>query len=306
MSNVAILLGTFNGARFLPAQLSSFGGQTWQDWRLFASDDGSSDETVTILSQYQNQFGSARIHIRNGPRQGFVTNFLSLVCDPSIAADYYAYSDQDDIWEPEKLSHAVSALKTIPDHVPAVFGSRTRLIDEDGRERGFSPLFRHRPDFRNALVQNIAGGNTMVFNAAAREHLMAGGIELGLPGHDWWTYLVTTAVGGQVHYDPRPLVRYRVHRQNVMGSNVGLSNHLRRLHAVLSGRLRHWIDLNVTALKPLRGRMTRQNGAIFDLFCELRERPFIGRQIGLLQTGVYRQTLLGNLGLIAAACLKKM
>ena len=114
MPNVAILLCTFNGARFLPAQLSSFADQTWQDWRVFASDDGSSDETVTILSQYQKQFGSPRMHIRNGPRQGFVTNFLSLVCDPSIAADYYAYSDQDDIWESEKLSRAIGLLKTIP------------------------------------------------------------------------------------------------------------------------------------------------------------------------------------------------
>jgi glycosyltransferase involved in cell wall biosynthesis len=306
MSKVAILLGTFNGARFLPAQLSSFAGQTWQDWRLFASDDGSNDETLTILSQYQKQFGAPRVQIRNGPQQGFVANFLGLICDPSIVADYYAYSDQDDIWESEKLSRAIGLLGTIPSHVPAVFGSRTRLIDHEDREQGFSPLFQRKPDFRNALVQNIAGGNTMVLNAAAREHLMAGGTGLNLPGHDWWTYLVTTAVGGQMHYDPAPWVRYRVHPQNVMGSNVGLFNHARRLHAVLSGRLRHWIDLNVTALKPLRSRMTPQNRAMFDLFCESRERAFIGRQIGLLQTGVYRQTFLGNLGLIAAACLKKM
>jgi glycosyltransferase involved in cell wall biosynthesis len=306
MPNVAILLCTFNGARFLPAQLSSFADQTWQDWCVFASDDGSTDETTAILSQYQKKFGSPRLQIRNGPRQGFVTNFLSLVCDPSIAADYYAYSDQDDIWESEKLSRAIGLLETIPHHMPAVFGSRTRLIDEDGRECGFSPLFRHKPDFRNALVQNIAGGNTMVFNAAAREHLMAGGIGLGLPGHDWWTYLVTTAVGGQVHYDPTPLVRYRMHPENIVGSNAGLLNRARRLRMVVRGRYRHWIDLNINALKPLRDRMTPQNRALFDLFCEARDRPFVGRQIGLLKTGIYRQTLLGKLGLILASWLKKI
>jgi glycosyltransferase involved in cell wall biosynthesis len=306
MSDVAILMCTFNGAKFLPVQLSSFADQTWRDWRVFASDDGSADETVATLSQYQKTFGSSRLQIRNGPRQGFVANFLSLVCDPSIEADYYAYSDQDDVWESEKLSRAVNWLKSIPHHVPAVFGSRTRLIDEDGRGCGFSPLFRHKPDFRNALVQNIAGGNTMVFNAAAREHLMAGGAAWHLPGHDWWTYLVTTAVGGQVHYDPAPLVRYRVHPQNLMGSNTGLIGHARRLHMVLRGRYRDWIELNITALKPLRNRMTPQNRALFDLFCESRDRAFIGRQMGLLKAGIYRQTPLGNLGLIAAAWLKKM
>jgi glycosyltransferase involved in cell wall biosynthesis len=304
MPNVAILLCTFNGARFLPAQLASFADQSWQDWQLFASDDGSKDDTVSVLTQYQQTFGPARMQIRNGPRQGFVINFLSLVCDPSIAADYFAYSDQDDVWEPEKLARAVEVLTQIPPQIPAVFGSRTRLIDYDGRVFGLSPLFRHKPDFRNALVQSIAGGNTMVFNAAAREHLIVGGAQLDLPGHDWWTYLVTTAVGGHVHYEPTPLVRYRVHPNNVMGSNAGVSNHARRLQMVARGRFREWIEHNIAALKPLRSRMTAENRATFDLFCESRDRPFIGRQIGLLKTGIYRQTMLGNLGLIAASLLK--
>lgn len=306
MPNVAILLCAFNGARFLPAQLSSFDTQTWRDWRLFASDDGSSDETPTILAQYQKALGSNRMQIRSGPRRGFAINFLSLICDPTIDADYYAYSDQDDIWEPEKLSHAIGVLQQIPRQIPAVFGSRTRLIRDDGREFGLSPLFRHKPEFRNALVQSIAGGNTMVINAAARDHLAAGGAELRLPGHDWWTYLVTTAVGGQVHYDPRPLVKYRVHPGNIMGSNAGTLNHARRLHMVARGRFREWIDLNITALKPLRNRMTTENQALFDRFCEARNRSFIGRQIGLLETGIYRQTHLGNLGLVIASLMKKL
>jgi glycosyltransferase involved in cell wall biosynthesis len=306
MSNVAILLCTFNGARFLPSQLSSYTDQTWHDWRLFASDDGSSDDTATILTQYQKTIGSNRMQIRTGPRRGFVINFLSLICDPSIDADYYAYSDQDDIWEPDKLARAIDVLQKVPAHIPAVFGSRTRLIRDDGQEFGLSPLFRHKPEFRNALVQNIAGGNTMVLNAAAREHLMAGGSGLSLPGHDWWTYLVTTAVGGHVHYDPTPLVKYRVHPGNIMGSNAGLTNHARRLNMVARGRFRQWIDLNIGALKPLRSRMTPENQALFDLFCEARDRSFISRQVGLLKTGIYRQTPLGNAGLIVASLLKKL
>jgi glycosyltransferase involved in cell wall biosynthesis len=306
MPNIAILLCTFNGARFLPAQLASYADQTWPDWRLFASDDGSSDETAAILSQYRAKLDAGRMDIRRGPRHGFVGNFLSLICDPAIQADYYAYSDQDDIWEPEKLARAMKVLQETPAHVPAVYGSRTRLIDDNGHEFGLSPLFQHKPQFGNALVQNIAGGNTMVLNAAAREHLMAGGSALNLPGHDWWTYLVTTAVGGQVHYDPTPLVKYRVHPGNIMGSNAGLTNHARRLHMVARGRFRQWIDLNVAALKPLRGRMTPENQALFDLFCEARDRSFFGRQIGFLKTGIYRQTPLGNVGLIVASLLKKL
>jgi glycosyltransferase involved in cell wall biosynthesis len=306
MPNVAILLCTFNGAKFLPAQLSSYADQTWRDWRIFASDDGSSDQTAAILSQYRAKLDAGQMDIRRGPRGGFFVNFLSLVCDPSIQADYFAYSDQDDIWEPGKLTRAVEALQNIPANIPAVYGSRTRLIDDSGHEYGLSPLFQRKPEFRNALVQNIAGGNTMVLNAAAREHLMAGGVAHNLPGHDWWTYLVTTAVGGHVHYDPTPLVKYRVHPGNIMGSNTGLINHTRRLNMVARGRFRQWIDLNIAALKPLRGRMTLENQALFDLFCQARDRSFFGRQIGLLKTGIYRQTPLGNVGLVIASLLKKL
>ncbi len=93
MPSVAILLCTYNGAKFLPAQLASFAAHSLPDWRVHASDDGSVDATLAILSEFRDQRGSAQVTIRNGPRRGFVANFLGLACDPSIAADYYAFSD---------------------------------------------------------------------------------------------------------------------------------------------------------------------------------------------------------------------
>ena len=306
MPSVAILLCTFNGARFLPAQLSSFADQRFADWRLFVSDDGSTDETVAIVSQFGDTFGSARASIHSGPQQGFVRNFLGLACDPTISCDYYAYADQDDIWEPDKLSRAVGWLAKRPSHIPAMYCSRTRLIDEQGHACGMSPLFRRKPNFRNALVQSIAGGNTIVFNEATRQLLIACGSAVRVPSHDWWTYLLTTAAGGEVHYDPEPSVRYRVHSENVVGSNIGWLNRAHRLLMLAGGRFEHWTDLNVAALGPFRPRMTAENRALFDLFRESRKRGFIGRQLGFLSAGVYRQTLLDNLGLLLAIWTKKI
>jgi glycosyltransferase involved in cell wall biosynthesis len=306
MSSVAILLCTHNGARFLPAQLSSIAKQKFTNWRLHVSDDGSTDSTLAILAQHQDRLGTAPVAIRNGPLQGFVRNFLSLACDPTIPGDYFAYADQDDIWEPEKLARGVAWLDNRPPGVPAMFCSRTRLIDEDDHECGWSPLFQRPPSFRNALVQSIAGGNTIVFNQATRSLLTACYGFAPLPSHDWWTYLLTTAAGGDVHYDPEPLVRYRVHQKNVVGSNVGLSKRAHRLLMLTRGRFEHWTDLNIAALEPFRKRMTEENRALFDLFCESRKRGFIGRQIGFLKTGVHRQTLLDNLGLIVAVWANKI
>jgi glycosyltransferase involved in cell wall biosynthesis len=306
MPSVAILLCTFNGARFLPAQLSSYQAQSFRQWRLFVSDDGSSDHTLALVAEHATQLGTAPPVIRSGPRQGFVANFLSLVCDPSITADYFAYSDQDDIWEPDKLARALAWLQTVPSQTPAMYCSRTLLIDEQDRTCGFSPLFGRQPSFRNALVQSIAGGNSIVFNAATRRLLVTCGPNVHPASHDWWTYLLTTAAGGQVYYDPVPSVRYRVHPENVIGSNVGWLNRIRRLHMLATGRLQRWTDRNVGALEPFRPQMTAENRALFDLFRQSRKRGLFGRQIGFLRAGVYRQTFMGNLGLVLAVWIRKI
>ena len=90
---VAILLCTYNGARFLPEQLDSLEAQTHQNWVVYASDDGSTDATLEILQQYQAKWPSGKLTIRTGPQKGFCQNFLSLTCDPNIRADYYAFCD---------------------------------------------------------------------------------------------------------------------------------------------------------------------------------------------------------------------
>ena len=105
--SVAILLGTYNGEKFLEAQLDSLEAQSVTNWTLYVSDDGSTDATLDIIHRYQSKWGTDKIRYRLGPQKGFAQNFLSLACDTSIKADYYAFCDQDDVWLPEKLSIAL-------------------------------------------------------------------------------------------------------------------------------------------------------------------------------------------------------
>ena len=237
-ASVAILLCTFNGARFLPRQLASYEAQDFTDWRLVVSDDGSQDATLAILEAFRNKHGDKKVQIRRGPGQGFVANFLALICDPAITADYFALSDQDDVWLPHKLSHARSIAANAPANAPFVYCSRTRLIDEAGQEIGLSPLFTKPKDFRNALTQSIAGGNTMLLNEKAREILLCAGADVNAVSHDWWIYLAVTAVGGAIHYDREPTVCYRVHARNAMGSNRSFKAQLLRAKMLAGGRFR--------------------------------------------------------------------
>src|SRR5207249_955486 len=96
-----------------------------------------------------------------GPRQGFAANFRSMILDRRIDADGYAFCDQDDIWEPDRLESAIGWMQTHDATTPLMYCSRTATMTETGNLVGHSPLFSRPPSFRNALVQSIAGGNTI-------------------------------------------------------------------------------------------------------------------------------------------------
>ncbi|TAK48582.1 MAG: glycosyltransferase family 2 protein [Xanthobacteraceae bacterium] len=301
---VAILLCTKDGAAHLEAQLASYAGQTHPDWELHVSDDGSNDATRVLIARFAA--GQPQpVQLRDGPRQGFCRNFMALAADPAVRADGYAFSDQDDIWYPDKLERALRWLAGVPPHMPAMYCSRTELVDAKGRHLGHSLLFSRPPAFANALVQNIGGGNTMVFNQAAKRLLEASGA-LDVVSHDWWTYQIVTAAGGRVHYDPLPSLKYRQHGDNILGSNMGTRARLARLRMVFAGRLIDWNDRNIAALQA-SGLLAAGSLTTLEFFARARAARWLGmRLVHLWRSGVYRQTVFGSLGLIAAACLRRI
>lgn len=303
---VAILLCTYHGQHYLAEQLDSFTAQSHANWEVWASDDGSKDDTHAILEACMQQWPVGRLSIHCGPAEGYAANFLSLACKANIEADYYAYSDQDDIWEADKLERALRWLESVPANTPALYCSRTRLVDADNNDICLSPLFSRPPSFANALVQNIGGGNTMVFNNAARALLQEAGKNFSVISHDWWTLMVVTGCGGDVFYDSEPTLRYRQHGSNLVGMNVTWKARMKRICLLWDGRFRRWNDTNIAGLHHLQHRLTPKNLETLERFAKAREMSLIRRLIHLKRTGINRQTLLGNLGLIAAAVFKKI
>lgn len=303
---VGVLLGVMNGEPFMVEQLESIAGQSHTNWKIRVSDDGSTDGSRDILRRYAERWGGDRLATRQGPSRGFAANFLSLACDPAVKADYYAFADQDDIWEPGKLTRALSWLETVPSGVPALYCGRTRLISEDGQDIGMSPPFIRKPKFANALVQSIAGGNTMVFNESARLLLRTAGPDVRIVSHDWWMYLVVSACGGSIYYDLVPFVRYRQHGNNLVGSNMGWKPRLDRLKNVLRGRFSEWNAIHLAALGTILPDFTPENAEILHRFAKARDSFAIDRCLGILSSGVYRQTASGNIGLAIASLLGKI
>lgn len=305
-TKVAILMCTFNGERFLKEQLDSFITQTHQNWTLWVSDDGSTDQTLEILRATQAEWGEHRLKIVEGPRKGFARNFLSLACRPEIEADYYAFSDQDDVWLPEKLSRAIGMLEKLPQNAPSLYGSRTQLINAEGKIVGISKLIPHDLSFHNALVQNVAGGNTMVFNQHLRDALQFAGADLDIVSHDWWLYLVATAIQSTVLFDQEPLIHYRQHKHNLVGANASLSAKLNRLSQLFSGRFKGWIQRNQACLKNIETKMSRDFAHTAYSLAALHQLNLFKRLSTFKQLGVRRQSRGGSCALLVAVMLNQV
>lgn len=306
LASVAVLLCTRNGEQFLVEQMESLQRQTHKNVRVFVSDDGSSDTTLSILAQQQQCWEQHRLSVFHGPQTGFASNFLSISCRPEIQADLYAWCDQDDIWHDDKLQRAVDWLSSVPDATPALYCSRTELVDECGHPIGFSPLFSKAPSFKNALVQSIAGGNTMVFNHALMKLLREAGNSVQAASHDWWAYLIASGCGGEVFYDVSPSIYYRQHTSNCVGANTGIRENGKRIKQLLHGRYRGWMDQNLSALQAISHRFTQENKDALKQFALARKGGLFQRLCGMRKVGVYRQTFAGNLGFTAALLIRRV
>ncbi|TJV40642.1 MAG: glycosyltransferase family 2 protein [Mesorhizobium sp.] len=303
---IAVLMGTKDGAAFIDEQLQSLAMQSHPLVDLWISDDGSVDGTIAIIEAWKPRWAKGRMTLLDGPRQGFAANFRSMILDRRIDADCYAFSDQDDIWEPDRLESAVRWMQGFDAGSPLMFCSRTATMTETGSLVGRSPLFNRPPSFRNALVQSIAGGNTILLNRAARDLLARACARTGFVSHDWWAYLIVTGAGGVVHYDPRPLVRYRQHAANLVGANVSWQARVSRLGRLFKGEFAGWTDLNLAGLAVNRDLLTPDAATCLDLFASGRQGSLFQRLRALRKSGVCRQTLAGTLGLYLAFVLGRI
>ena len=217
--------------------------------------------------------------------------------------DYVAFADQDDVWLPHKLSAAIAALAAGNPEVPALYCARTALIDDCGKPIGMSPAFQRPPSFRNALVQSLAGGNTMVFNRAAFLLLREASRRTRYPLHDWWAYIMVTGAGGKIIYSTTPDILYRQHRENAVGSNLGWLAGASRLWHLMHGRFRRWNDENIVALALCDDLLTKEAREVLGAFSRARRGSIPSRLELLRRSGAHRQTPAANLMLYVATAM---
>ena len=304
---IAIILGFYEGYEFINKQLQSIFDQTHQNFIIFVSDDNSKDNfSIEKLNINERNKKKIRVGFRN-KKIGYAKNFLSALVSINDYFDYYAFSDQDDIWYPEKLEKAIKSLEEYPDNQANLYGSRTELIGASEEIKlGKSIEFKKSPSFKNALIQNIFGGNTMVFNRNAFDLIFLSNINQKIIAHDWWCYQIISGAGGNVFYDKNIYLKYRQHNTNLIGSNISLKDKWLRFCKVANGNFKIQNDNNLRAIINNQNLLTISNGKTLTNFIKARESFFLKSILYFLKSGVYRQTLVGNIALFIGIVIKKV
>jgi glycosyltransferase involved in cell wall biosynthesis len=304
--SVAILMCTYNGEDFLAEQLDSIETQDYKNWTLFVNDDGSKDATVKILKAYQKKWGPKKLLIRKGPRKGFCQNFLQIINDKKITADLYFLSDQDDVWMPNKLSHTINKISKLDASKPNLYCARTTYVSSDAKKiLGESDLFLKPPSFKNALIQSLAGGNTMAFNNHLKK-VTQKYPKVDVVSHDWWLYILNELVGGTTFYDYESTILYRQHSRSLIGANTGLIAKFKRLRLLLNGTYRLYNTKHLKVFNKLFFKGVAKNIELIDRFFILRDKPLKFRYKMIHDLGVYRQTWDGHLALYLGAILRRL
>ena len=241
---IVILLGTYNGARFVEEQIKSIQGQTVNNWNLLVRDDASDDGTVELIAGLAKD--DERIQwAKNGQgRLGIVRNFGELLrIAHSEEADYIFLSDQDDVWTSTKIAEQLTYLRKMEEcygeNTPILVYSDLEIVDE--KLRRIHPSFmsyqglthESRDPLRVLLTQNFVTGCATAINRPLLN--LAVPLPPNVIMHDWWLALCGAACG-QLAYLPQALLRYRQHGANQLGAE-GLLSMLNPLSDASSRRL---------------------------------------------------------------------
>jgi len=306
LMDCVILLATKNGEKFLKEQLDSIQSQAYKDWIVYASDDNSKDNTLDILLSYQKKWGKKKLNIYQGPDQGSAKNFWSLihrVKDKRIK--YIAFCDQDDVWQTQHLQRGIDIVRK-DSKTPQALGSRTQYINQEGKLLNFSPKFLKQPCFLNALVQNIAGGNTQIFNTSLLIYLQKVPLESPIFSHDWLVYQIATAIEGRFIYTEHPSIFYRQHNGNIVGRNDRCIDRIKRFKLLFKGRFRDWNTQNLACLQYIHNDISPKNKEVVKWFTHFRNQPFFIRLVNMNRLGLIRQTFRGQFSLYFGFLINKI
>lgn len=298
--NVQIVLATYNGERFLRQQLESILLQSYQNFKVLIRDDGSTDNTIHILLEYQNKYPEKfKLDTSNNKNLGATQNFAFLLS--KTQADYIFFCDQDDIWLKDKVEKSLQKILEIENNnnsIPCLVFSDMKWIDEQNNVI-FESVWKRMHlsprvfSLNRLLIQNIPHGCTMVINKAMRN--LACPIPNDAILHDHWIALLAVCCG-KFDYLTEPGVLLRYHDKSVTRKLLTFSEKLKKYFDNLkSGReYEYYIKIRVNQAKALQIRASsfiqEEQYVLLQQFILLENTSGVRRKKIFIKNQFYRTT----------------
>lgn len=313
-TKVNIILSAYNGEKYIGEQISSIIDQTYKNWVLYIFDDGSSDLTENIVSEYARNYPEKIFFIKNDRNYGSTLSFLyGLKYVYNISSDklnnteqFYMFCDQDDVWLKDKIAVSLKVLNKMEKRhaaaTPLSVFTDALIVDENLRfiKESFYKADKLKPrhtDLNRLLMENKCLGCTMMMNSAAAAVIRIP--EEGIRYHDWWTALSVTAFG-HIRYIKVPLIMYRQHSDNQVGqkdfagyvsertsSTDNIRNRLKlTFHQAEVFRDAYMTDLKERKLKTI------------EMFIRMEHEGFFKKRLICIKYRFFKSGFLRNIGIM--------
>jgi len=217
--DISVALASYNGSKYIGAQLDSILNQTLVPSEIVISDDCSSDNTAEVIRNIDSQIQVKLL--TNQQKLGVVKNFENAF--QNCTGNYIAFSDQDDVWLPEKLEKSYYLIKKMEQEfgstTPCLVFTDLQVVDESLNQ--IAPSYIHskklaaeNTKLANLLIENVCTGCTILLNRALANLIPT--FPANVIMHDMFVALVASSFG-KIAYLNEPTIKYRQHQNNVMG-----------------------------------------------------------------------------------------
>lgn len=308
MSDVNIILATYNGEKYLREQLDSIMALDYDDFRLFVCDDCSSDSTVDIVNEYIGKYGDKIQLSINENNLGSTLSFLNNLArvNKTSPAQYYMFSDQDDVWLSDKIAiskHVMSRIEARRSKArPILIFNDALVVDHELNylDRSFyrsNHLKVHKTGFNRMLMENRCIGCTMFMNKALVDLLGETGPDIRY--HDWWMALIASAFG-TVRFVKAPTIMYRQHGNNQVGQTT-MGEYIKKRSSDKED-VRDRLNSTYRQAKFFKSLYYDRLGVIkkrrINAFTALADAGFFRKRFIVLKNRFFKSGLFRNIGLL--------
>lgn len=300
---IDILMATYNGEKYVKEQIESILNQTYQEWKLYIRDDGSKDNTLSILRDFQNKH-KERIFLVEDNKKGLGAkgNFSELIQYSN--SEYCMFSDQDDVWINTKIEESMKKMQSVESdkNIPILVHSDLKVVDSELKIINesfweYQQLDSSKNTLNNLLVQNNITGCTMLMNKSLVN--ICRDIPSNCIMHDWWIGLVASAFG-KIYTVDNQTILYRQHGNNEVGAHK--YNSIGFIKDKLSNidRINKSIDdalIQARVFYDKFGKILGQEEKelVFD-FANIRKKNILSRKLSIIQNKYYKNGLVRNIG----------